>query len=432
MTLLATVIASSPASASVTVLCSGGSYSTCINSGHTAHGFEQHYQNGYWGAYSGHNCTNYAAYLESTVNGAATPAYQLGNAAQWASSAAAHGVPVNASPAAGAIAQWDAGSGGASPDGHVAYVEGWDGTSLVISEDNYSAGPFRWRTITVGDPQWPSHFIHFKDLATTGQNRVSVLDPAGNVFAKDGLGGGGWLNQGAQATAVSDGGPRQALLNSAQQVYAKDDTAVGGWLDQGAMASKVVVGLTGRMFIITPDNWVYGKDTLGAGGWLNQAAQATDVSVGQNRVAIVTPCGAVYAKDNLGSGGWIQQSDCYTATDVEVGPTGRIAFIRVDGEVFAKDDISGPGGWYDQAAAATQLRIGGARLVILTPDSHVYAKDHLGAGGWLDQGAQAVEIAVTKQGRLVLRNLGNYVYAKDDTNPGGWIDQAAQALRLAG
>ncbi|MEU7782944.1 CHAP domain-containing protein [Amycolatopsis sp. NPDC049159] len=358
----------------------------------------------------------------------AHPTYPLGNAWQWAANAAAHGVPVNGSPAVGAIAQWDASSGGASPDGHVAYVEAWDGTNLVISEDNYATGPFRWRIITAGDAQWPSHF---KDLASAGQNRVSVLAPDSEVYAKDGL-SGGWLDQAARAIAVSDGGPRQALLNSDHQVYAKDDLGAGGWLDQGAAAVKVVVGLTGRLAILTPDNWVYAKDTLGAGGRLNQAAQATDVAVGQTRIAIVTPCGAVYAKDHLGSGGWIQQTDCATATDVEVGPTGRIAFIRTDGEVFAKDDISGPGGWYDQAATAAQLRIGGARLVILTPDSHVYAKDHLGAGGWIDQGAQAVQIAVTKQGRLVLRNAGNYVYTKDDIGPGGWNDQGAQVLSLAG
>lgn len=438
-TLVATVVVAltlsllSPglAAGAVAVLCSGASYDSCADAGYTAHGFEQHYQSSYWGAYAGHNCTNYAAYAESTVNGAAAPNYQLGNAAQWAAAAAAHGVPVDGVAAVGAVAQWDAAAGGASSDGHVAYVEAWNGTTLTVSEDSYPSGPFRWRTITVGDAQWPSHFIHFKDLVAGSQNRVSLLNPASEVYAKDGLSGGGWLDQGAQAVAVADGGSRQALLNAANQVYAKDDLGAGGWIDEGTTARQVVVGLTGRMLIITPDGWVYGKDTLGVGGWLNQAAQATDVAVGQTRVAIVTPCGAVYAKDNLGAGGWIQQTDCDTATDVEVGPTGRIAFIRTDGEVFAKDDISGPGGWYDQAAAARQLRVGGVRMMILTPDSHVYAKDNLGSGGWIDQGAQAIQIGITKQGRLVLRNPASYVYAKDDITPGGWIDQGAQAAGLA-
>ncbi|UOX88866.1 hypothetical protein MUY14_45590 [Amycolatopsis sp. FBCC-B4732] len=83
------------------------------------------------------------------------------------------------------------------------------------------------------DAQWLSHFIHFKDLASAGQNRVSVLAPDSEVYAKDEL-SGGWLDQGARAIAVSDGGPRQALLNSAHQVYAKDHLGPGGWIDQGA------------------------------------------------------------------------------------------------------------------------------------------------------------------------------------------------------
>ncbi len=152
----------STVSASVTVLCAGNSYATCINAGYTAHGFEQHFQSSYWGAYAGHNCTNYAAYM-MTINGAATPNYQLGNASHWAWNASQHGVPVNQTPTAGAIAQWDSNAGGTGPDGHVAYVEAVNGNSITVSEDVYSTGPFRWRTITTGDAKWPTNFIHFKD-----------------------------------------------------------------------------------------------------------------------------------------------------------------------------------------------------------------------------------------------------------------------------
>ncbi len=59
---MAAITGAGSASASVTVLCSGSSYATCIA--------------------GGHNCTNYAAYVLSAVNGAPTPTYQLGNAWQ--------------------------------------------------------------------------------------------------------------------------------------------------------------------------------------------------------------------------------------------------------------------------------------------------------------------------------------------------------------
>ena len=58
-----------------TVLCSGASYSTCTNAGYTDHGYGANSGNSYWQIDPGHNCTNYAAYVEQTVNGAPTPSY---------------------------------------------------------------------------------------------------------------------------------------------------------------------------------------------------------------------------------------------------------------------------------------------------------------------------------------------------------------------
>ena len=65
---------------------------------------------GYWngasvdGGGNHHNCTLYAAYREA-LNGVPDPG-NLGNAAQWSANAAAEGIPVNGTPAVGAIANW--------------------------------------------------------------------------------------------------------------------------------------------------------------------------------------------------------------------------------------------------------------------------------------------------------------------------------------
>jgi surface antigen len=153
-------------------LCSGNAYSVCIKAGHTDHGYGEQSDwstHRYWGAVPGHNCTNYAAYVESTVNGAPSPGNNLGDAGQWATNAAAKGIPVNSTPANGAVAQWNDSAGGASSSGHVAYVESVNsGGSITVSEDNYSSGPFDWRTISPGSKDWPSNFIHFKDLPGGG------------------------------------------------------------------------------------------------------------------------------------------------------------------------------------------------------------------------------------------------------------------------
>lgn len=384
------------------------------------------------------NCTDYVAWKLQSLGVADAKTRGLGHGGVWAVNAEGRaGVTVNTTPAYGAAAVSTAGT-----FGHVAFVEAVHSNgTITVSEYNWQLGNgtfdgnYHQQTGTPAS-MGLTKFVHFGLNPGPGggpetPNRVALLTPNSNVYAKDGLGGGGWMDQGTQAPYIAVGGARQALLNSAGQVYAKDDLGAANWLDQGATAKKVVVGFAGRMFIITPDNWLYAKDGLGAGGWINQDTQVLDVAVGHDRVAIVNPCGAVYAKDNMGSGGWIQQSDCGVAKDVEVSAWGRVAILTPDGHVFAKDSIASSGGWLDQNAVANQLVLGGNRLMILTPDSHVYAKDHLGAGGWVDQGTTAVEIAITKRGRLVLRNSADQVYAKDDTNPGGWIDQGAVAIKIA-
>jgi surface antigen len=160
------VAATAPAMAD-TSLCSGTDWSVCVNQGYTDHGYGSHDGTSYWGADTGHNCTNYVAYVESTVNGAPSPGNDLGNASQWATNAAAKRIPVDSTPGQGSVAQWNANYDGASSDGHVAYVESVNSDgSITISEDNASSGPFDWKTITKTGGYWPSNFIHFKDLAS--------------------------------------------------------------------------------------------------------------------------------------------------------------------------------------------------------------------------------------------------------------------------
>src|SRR5690242_12627768 len=52
-----------PVAKADTVLCSGNAFSTCINRGFTAHGYEDAYGSSHWRAASGHNCTNYVGYM---------------------------------------------------------------------------------------------------------------------------------------------------------------------------------------------------------------------------------------------------------------------------------------------------------------------------------------------------------------------------------
>ncbi|WP_162251494.1 MULTISPECIES: CHAP domain-containing protein [unclassified Nocardioides] len=151
-------VATSP-SAATTYLCSG--YSGCSSAGFSDAGYGAVSGKMYWQMYSGHNCTNYAAYRVIKSGGPATrPWTGLGNASEWGLRMASITDQV---PNVGAIAWWGRYSNGSGSAGHVAYVERVvSSTEIVISEDSWG-GTFHWRTITKSSGRWPTGFIHFTD-----------------------------------------------------------------------------------------------------------------------------------------------------------------------------------------------------------------------------------------------------------------------------
>jgi surface antigen len=131
--------------------------------------------------YPGDNCTNYVAYVESTVYGVSTPTFNLGDGGLWAAAAAQNGVLVNHTPSVGSVAVWSGGSSGIPSEGHVAVVEavGPDESYIVISQQHIAADPdgYDWTMINASPTlnqweQWPNDFIHFSTgptaVPTTG------------------------------------------------------------------------------------------------------------------------------------------------------------------------------------------------------------------------------------------------------------------------
>ena len=111
----------------------------------------------------GTNCVNYVAYRLAR-NGVARQS-ALGNGGSWAANARKRGFRVDRTPKVGSVAQWNYGSAYAPSYGHVGYVEEVTSSYIVISDNSYSGGySSRWR-VPKGDRNWPSNFIHFKDMA---------------------------------------------------------------------------------------------------------------------------------------------------------------------------------------------------------------------------------------------------------------------------
>jgi surface antigen len=170
-TLVATLLvagASSPiqtpatsAASGSTYLCTG--YAGCRNAGYSDAGYGAVNSRMYWRMYSGHNCTNYAAYrMIKAGMSTERPWDGSGMAYNWGHAMARI---TDHRPSVGAIAWWDRYSGGIGSSGHVAYVERVvSADEIVISEDSWS-GDFHWRRITRDSGRWPSGFIHFVDKA---------------------------------------------------------------------------------------------------------------------------------------------------------------------------------------------------------------------------------------------------------------------------
>ncbi|MCW2831546.1 MAG: hypothetical protein JWP31_2238 [Aeromicrobium sp.] len=193
---------------SLNVLCTG--FTGCLSVGRSDAGYGSIYTQSCWNMTAGHNCTNYVA--SRLIHGRLVARPPGTNSAlTWGGAARAAGVPVDDVPAAGAVAWWDAGVGGASTSGHVAYVEAvlTDG-SMLVSEDNLG-GLFRWRLVTRLAGSWPSGFIHYpeSDGSPTGE-LLSASSPLAGQIDFWGTSDDPGAPAGSRSYLVTLGGPRGA------------------------------------------------------------------------------------------------------------------------------------------------------------------------------------------------------------------------------
>jgi surface antigen len=177
---VAAVSVAQPAYATVTRLCYG--YSSCANAGYSSSGYASANRTMYWLMFSGHNCTNYAAYrmVKSGLPNV-RPWSGSGNATYWGTSMPSI---TNGTPRVGAVAWWRAGVYPAGSAGHVAYVERViSSDEIVVSQDSWG-GDFSWATVTRDSKGWPSGFIHFNDVRLVNSARPTVSgDPqSGSVL----------------------------------------------------------------------------------------------------------------------------------------------------------------------------------------------------------------------------------------------------------
>ncbi|WP_158296613.1 CHAP domain-containing protein [Nocardioides albidus] len=167
-------------SAGTTYLCSG--YASCVQAGYSDAGYGAANGSMYWRMYSGHNCTNYAAYrMIKAGMPNVRPWTGEGNASHWGIFMASI---TDQTPNVGAIAWWGKYSNGAGSSGHVAYVEKVvSADEIIISEDAWG-GTFHWRSVTRASGRWPTGFIHFVDRAPAPPPVTPPPPPTAGVFTQ--------------------------------------------------------------------------------------------------------------------------------------------------------------------------------------------------------------------------------------------------------
>lgn len=167
-------LVAAPATATTTTLCKG--YDACERAGMSHAGYKGAAGTMWWRMYTGHNCTNYAAY-RVVKNGFPNvrPWSGGGNATYWGTSNAAI---TDSTPRVGAVAWWKANVRPAGSAGHVAYVEEVvSADEIIVSQDSWG-GDFSWARITRSGGGWPSGFVHFNDVPLENTLAPVVSGPA--------------------------------------------------------------------------------------------------------------------------------------------------------------------------------------------------------------------------------------------------------------
>lgn len=194
---LAAPAAAQPETArATTTLCVG--YTGCAQLGMGDGGYRAQSGTMWWRMYSGHNCTNYAAYrLIKAGMPNVRPWTGSGNATNWG--------PANPKirdsvPTVGAIAWWTANAPPAGSSGHVAYVEKVVSSNEIIVSQDFWGGDFSWARITRTGGRWPTGFLHFKDSAVLTNTAAPTVSGAPRVASTLTATGAAWTPAGASVT----------------------------------------------------------------------------------------------------------------------------------------------------------------------------------------------------------------------------------------
>ena len=213
-------------------LCYG--YKDCRDKGMGNAGYAQNNRTMYWRMYSGHNCTNYAAYrmVQSGLPNT-RPWSGGGNATYWGTS-----MP-RITDDARASAPWP--GGGPTPARRLRRPRRLRRAGGLRRRDHRLqdswGGDFSWAGITRSSGNWPSGFIHFNDvpMANTAPPAISGIAKVGSTLSAS---AGSWKpsSVAVEYQWFADG---QRLKKSTKSTIRLTEAHLGQALTVTATASKL-------------------------------------------------------------------------------------------------------------------------------------------------------------------------------------------------
>lgn len=391
------------------------------------------------------NCTSYVAWRINRDAGTSSTPYffkndfdgdgdfDFGNALTWKAAALSFGFAVDNLPEVGDVAYWDANSGGALANGHVAYVESVNANGTVnISEYNFGVEyTYRERSnvtadfyIHVGQSQPGLHRTKTLTFSIAGQSRLYQFargDDKGiySKYTVDGSSWTDWLQHGSTngniAAAAYSNGTINRLFMTARgfdnQIYMKytdDGNYWSGWTVMGSSPTDVTLTAA----------------TLGGVNYLFLAARGNDQGVYIKQTS-----------DGISWSGWSLIG--YTSDKIDLAyfplTSGNKVVMTVrgtNGRFYSNYTANGINwsSWIDigggnGSAISSVLNNGSFNRLyqaIRGSDNHIYvhySTDGIYWGGWLDIGSSKLDVDLenfSPSGNVADTRL--YITARGDDN----------------
>ncbi|HEU5429771.1 MAG TPA: RICIN domain-containing protein [Actinocrinis sp.] len=250
---------------------------------------------------------------------------------------------------------------------------------------------------------------------------------------------------GGAAKFVAAGGSVQMLESATGEVYAKSGVGPGGWTKESDFqAQAIAAGSDGTQMMIGADGEVYARATVGSDPWTAEGGSMVyAIATNGGAQLYLGSDGTVYARNGIGAASAWTAESAAGAKAISVGSDGTQMMIGADGAVYARSGIAavsgtnGLGGWtleYPAASGAKEIATNGGVQMLVGGDGYGYARTGIGSGGWTKETsipatnpAFTTAIAAGSDGTQVLVANDNYVYARKGVAYNGWTKEGGPA-----